>query len=293
MEVWTVECPQCGKYEIDGASAGWNLNQLPPALRGALSCATRQSSEFGRIIRIDDRNLSLIPEGHNNTSVSGNIDKLLRLIAARSRPGTPVVFNSETDFTLIDCLSSAEFDQYIGWTQTAELIYWTPVSQAVSGAPPQSAGMAASLSVAGWNRAQPAPRPGGIPGRVFVAMWFDPSMNEAFELGIARAVADCGFPFPLRIDQKEHNNQITDEIMSAIRDAEFVIADFTQHRGGVYYEAGFARALGRPVIHTCRDTDIGSIHFDTKLISHVVWRDPTDLRDKLVRRIKATIIPKA
>jgi len=50
-------------------------------------------------------------------------------------------------------------------------------------------------------------------------MWFDPSMNEVFELGISRAVMDCGFPPPIRIDRKEHNNQITDEIIAAIRDA--------------------------------------------------------------------------
>jgi nucleoside 2-deoxyribosyltransferase len=106
-------------------------------------------------------------------------------------------------------------------------------------------------------------------------------------------VTDCGFPAPLRIDRKEHNNQITDEIIAAIRDAEFVVADFTGNRGGVYYEAGFARGLGRPVIHCCRDSDFGERHFDTKLINHVKWSDATDLREKLKSRIKSTIIPKA
>src|ERR1017187_8742173 len=89
----------------------------------------------------------------------------------------------------------------------------------------------------GWKRVQPLPRPGGIAGRCFVAMWFADEMDEAFELGISRAVTDCGFPAPTRIDRKEHNNQITDEIMAAIRDAEFVVADFSGNRGGVYYEA--------------------------------------------------------
>jgi nucleoside 2-deoxyribosyltransferase len=97
----------------------------------------------------------------------------------------------------------------------------------------------------------------------------------------------------VRIDRKEHNNQITDEIIAAIRDAEFVIADFTGNRGGVYYEAGFARGLGRPVIHCCRDTDFDDRHFDTKLINHIKWSDPADLREKLANRIKATVIPKA
>ena len=109
-------------------------------------------------------------------------------------------------------------------------------------------------------------------------MWFDASMNDAFELGISKAVVDCGLPAPIRIDQKEHNNQITDEIMAEIRDAEFVIADFSGKSVGVYYEAGFARGLGRPVIHCCRDSDFDERHFDTKLINHINWSDATDLR---------------
>lgn len=124
-------------------------------------------------------------------------------------------------------------------------------------------------------------------------MWFDPSMNEAFEIGTSKAVTDCGFPAPVRIDRKEHNNQITGEIIAAIRDAEFVIADFTANRGGVYYEAGFARGVGRPVIHCCRDADFDDRDFDTRLINHIKWSDPADLREKLANRIKATIIPKA
>jgi hypothetical protein len=131
-------------------------------------------------------------------------------------------------------------------------------------------------------------------GHLFVAMWFDPSMDEAYELGIFPAIeTDCA-PFKaIRIDRKEHNNQITDEIMAGIRGAEFMVADFTEHRGGVYYEAGFARGLGREVIYCCREDHFKDRHFDTSVINHIVWTDPADLRKKLADRIKATILPKA
>jgi nucleoside 2-deoxyribosyltransferase len=124
-------------------------------------------------------------------------------------------------------------------------------------------------------------------------MWFDNSMDEAFELGISRAVTDCGFPTPIRIDRKEHNNQITDEIMAAIRDAEFVVADFSGNRGGVYYEGGYARGLGRPVVYCCRESDFNDRHFDTRLINHIKWSDVAHYREKLANRIKATIVPTA
>jgi nucleoside 2-deoxyribosyltransferase len=124
-------------------------------------------------------------------------------------------------------------------------------------------------------------------------MWFDPSMTEAYSLGIEPAIEqDCGLR-AIRIDRVEHNNQITDEIMAGIRGAQFMVADFTKHRNGVYYEAGFARGLGRDVIYCCREDSFKERHFDTSVINHIVWSDPADLRRKLVNRIQATILPKA
>ena len=68
-----------------------------------------------------------------------------------------------------------------------------------------------------------------------------------------------------------------------------LIADFSGHRQGVYFEAGLAMGLGIPVIFTCRDTDIDIAHFDTRQYNHVTWYDPADLCSKLEIRISATI----
>ena len=56
--------------------------------------------------------------------------------------------------------------------------------------------------------------------QVFVAMWFDDSMSEAFENGIEPAILEAGY-VPLRIDQKEHVNKIDDEIISELRRSRF------------------------------------------------------------------------
>ena len=282
-------CPLCGKYSIRGRLAMGLSSTWPLEVRKALSCAARQAYESGQSLEINETNAGEYVESHAHTRISDNIDRLLLHIAERSkRPGDFATFDRKTDFTLIDCYSLAEFDQYLKWIKEAGLVIWQPSGRVVGGTEIEG-----SLTVEGWKRVQPLSQPGGIPGRCFVAMWFDPSMQSVFELGISKAVTDCGFPVPIRIDKKEHNNQITDEIMAAIRDAEFVIADFTGNRGGVYYEAGFARGLGRPVIHCCKDTHFKNRHFDTRLINHIKWSDAADLREKLANRIKATIIPKA
>ncbi|MFZ5616349.1 MAG: hypothetical protein ACOZAA_03385 [Pseudomonadota bacterium] len=128
--------------------------------------------------------------------------------------------------------------------------------------------------------------------QAFVAMWFSKSMDGAYDGGIDPAIRDAGY-VPMKIDKKEHNNKIDDEIIAEIRRSRFLVADFTQGedgaRGGVYYEAGFAHGLNIPVIFSCRDNSIGKVHFDTQQYNHITWETPADLRSKLARRISATI----
>jgi len=100
--------------------------------------------------------------------------------------------------------------------------------------------------------------------------------------------ADCHLD-PCRLDREEHNDRIDDRIMLEIRRAQFTVADVTRQRPGVYFEAGFAIGLGRPVIWTCREDDLENVHFDTRQYNHVVWSSPADLREKLATRVRATI----
>ena len=60
---------------------------------------------------------------------------------------------------------------------------------------------------------------------------------------------------PIRVDRIVHNDKICDRILAESRLAQFVIADFTGQRSSVYFEAGFAIALGRPVIWTCHERE--------------------------------------
>jgi hypothetical protein len=160
----------------------------------------------------------------------------------------------------------------------------------------------ARLTSAGWDFLEGLNRSGSDSNQVFVAMWFATDMSEAYEEGLAPAIRDAGY-VPTRIDRKEHNNKIDDEIIAEIRLSKFLVADFTSGsvtenghhvhvpRGGVYYEAGFARGLGMDVVSCIREDQIGQVHFDTRQISHVLWRTPEELRERLYNRIVATIGP--
>lgn len=125
--------------------------------------------------------------------------------------------------------------------------------------------------------------------QAFVAMWFSPEMEDVFVGGIVPAVEHDGTKC-VRIDLKEHNNKICDEIILEIRRSHYLVADFTGNRGGVYFEARFAQGLGLPVIWTVREDYLEQVHFDTRQYNHLVYRSKDDLRQKLTNRIKATIV---
>jgi nucleoside 2-deoxyribosyltransferase len=91
------------------------------------------------------------------------------------------------------------------------------------------------------------------------------------------------------LDLVEHNEKICDRIIAEIRTCQFLVADVTLQRPGVYFEAGFAMGLGRPVIWTCRKDDLVDVHFDTRQYNHIDWKDSGGLRMRLADRIKATI----
>ena len=98
------------------------------------------------------------------------------------------------------------------------------------------------------------------------------------------------------------NDDITDAIIAEIKECRFVVADLSGYRGGVYYEAGYAKGLGKPVIFTCRrdwfdgETDGQGtrikerVHFDINHMNIIVWETPEELKKKLINRIRSTIL---
>jgi hypothetical protein len=124
----------------------------------------------------------------------------------------------------------------------------------------------------------------------FCAMWFADELKPLWTQGIEPAIKAAGYD-PKRIDQHEHVNRIDDEIVAMIRRSRFVVADFTGHRGGVYFEAGYALALGLRVIWLCREDALADVHFDTRQYNFLVWKagQYADIAKRLQNRIEATL----
>ena len=190
-------------------------------------------------------------------------ERLLRFLAQQtpslgSAVGFPTIDHGSARLLNLDITSIPGFD--IGWHALAisesvgfpELNYllnylgsveWIAIARA-------NYRVDCTVTVDGYRRiAEQEVNPSS--DKVFVAMWFNPSMEAAREIGIKPAILNTGYT-PLLIDEKTDVDKIDDEIIGEIRRSRFLVADFTYGdngiRGGVYYEAGFALGLGLEVI---------------------------------------------
>lgn len=229
----------------------------------------------GAVVGVDDI-LSAFPK-----TVSERLDRALKNLDHLSKyPGEKLKLLAEKDYSVLFAENQDAFDFFIkalmntGWIEGTNAIGFSLIS----------------LTVLGWNRIAELERQkaGKDSKQAFVAMWFDNSLERAWTDGFEKAIKDAGYE-PMRVDLIQHNEKICDIIIAKIRKSRFMVADFTGHRGGVYYEAGFAKGLGIEVIWTCREDFIDKSHFDTRQYNHIVWKDEKDLYEKLLRRIEATI----
>ena len=147
-------------------------------------------------------------------------------------------------------------------------------------------GCSCVLTIQGWEEVEKSRPVTSAQG--FVAMWFDSEMRPIYDAGFDPAITSAGYK-PFRVDQREHNEKVDDLIIASIKESRFVVADFTGHRGGVYFEAGFAMGLGLPVIWSCREDAIENLHFDIRQYNCVRWTTAAGLKENLNNRIRATI----
>jgi hypothetical protein len=103
---------------------------------------------------------------------------------------------------------------------------------------------------------------------VFVVMPFSPVWNDAYELGIKPACEAAGAECA-RVDEQIFLETILDRIYAQIERADLIIAEMTGRNPNVYYEAGFAHGLAKPVILLTNSAE--DIPFDLRQYPRRSW----------------------
>lgn len=121
--------------------------------------------------------------------------------------------------------------------------------------------------------------------KALVAMQFGDETIPLRE-AIRKGIEDAGY-LAVFIDEVEHNEFITPELLKHIRDSRFVVVDLTHQNKGAYFEEGYAMGLGKPVIQLCKKET--QLHFDIAQKNTIIWMSEDDIPERLTNRIKATI----
>jgi nucleoside 2-deoxyribosyltransferase len=276
----TIDCPRCGPFTLTDKAIAMLQDKEPNVW---LSAWIREKKEYGKAPpMIDSYSLRDIPSYLPSYSPSQKQLILLRRIERKTEyPGYGVDLISEFDFTL-------------AWAQREEeLIYIVNAltQRGLLDRRDKENGdliITVTISPDGWDYLDLQTVNPSFSDQVFIAMSFSRELSEIYRNGIKPAVERAGYK-PYRVDIEPHADRIDAKIITEIKNSLFMIADVTEQKQGVYFEAGFALGIRRPVIWCVREDELAKVHFDTRQYNHVVWKDENDLKDNLYYFISAII----
>lgn len=117
----------------------------------------------------------------------------------------------------------------------------------------------------------------------FVLMPFSEAFDDVYQIGIKEA-CERGGAYCERVDEQIFEGSMLQRIYNQIAKADIIIADMTGKNANVFYEAGYAHALGKVTILLTQDA--ADIPFDLKHFPHIVYGSKvSDLREMLQKRV--------
>ncbi|MFC2038989.1 hypothetical protein ACFLUG_04390 [Chloroflexota bacterium] len=292
MDASRYDCPQCGNFTFSDYT---RFVQGFEDSKPLISAWIRRQNTNGTtpIVAQGDNDgtwfRTLRSMGFPQT-VNEKLDGLLLGYANVAKDDYAKIIKSGQYLALISEIAGKNYGEIKGINQLlVELEYLASTS-------PANLNEHMRITAKGWQRIADLQQPSSSSDLVFIAMWFDPSL-DGYRESVKAAVTECGFE-PIFIDAVEFNGFIMDEVIKFIRQARFMIADLTCSpenddmqnryvtggvRGGVYWEAGMAYGLSKSVIQTCKDEDFSKrrVHFDLNQYQTMSWKQDelsTDIR---------------
>ena len=124
------------------------------------------------------------------------------------------------------------------------------------------------------------------PRNVFTIMSFKKAFRDVF----ASCKEVCReFEFEAeRTDESTSLERIVPRIEEGIRKSAFVIVDLSELSPNIFYEMGYARALGKEVIVTAKNGT--QLPFDVGDIPTIFWEDQEDLKEGLRKRVGGLVV---
>jgi nucleoside 2-deoxyribosyltransferase len=115
-------------------------------------------------------------------------------------------------------------------------------------------------------------------------MPFSKELEDVYIYGIRKSVNTIRFKC-LRADELEFTGSIIDEIIDNVKRCRAVVAEISDENPNVFYEVGWAHALGKPTILVARGA--ADLPFDVRHINTITYQSIHELEERLTARLRA------
>ena len=271
----TINCARCHRFTITRTAGNIaKRRDLGPKL----SAWVRNRNEQGADIpEINSNSLDDIGEGLPDYSPREKQIILLQNLERKSRyPGDAVQVIPEFDIPLAWASAKEEFLYYLDSLIERNLVRRTDEKTRTL----DDISVSVAITADGWDYLEEFSRRIEERSQAFVAMSFSDDMRSVWQNAIKPAIKDAGYK-PYRVGAEPHIDRIDVKIIAEINNSRFVVADVTQQKHGVYFEAGYALGIGLPVIWCVRKEDLKNVHFDTRQYNHILWKNEEGLKGQL------------
>jgi hypothetical protein len=102
----------------------------------------------------------------------------------------------------------------------------------------------------------------------FVLMPFESSYDDVYQLAIQAACEEAG-AYAERVDKQIFSGNILERVFNQIAKADLIVADMSERNPNVFYEVGYAHALGKTAILLTKRAE--DIPFDLQQYPHIVY----------------------
>jgi len=188
---------------------------------------------------------------------------------------TPAIGGPKLRFDLLDLVTNNRTSSY-----QSKQDFFDAIDEAIGALKNQSISVARSSPDSGNSRSSM------IRGFVFIAMPMspeDPSLVDVHD-----AIKEVAEQLDLRaerIDDPPTNESISLRIIKLLETAQFVVADLTDAKPNVYFEAGYAAALDKTPIYIAREGT--KPEFDVQDYPVIFFKNIAELKKRLNDRLKA------
>jgi len=273
-------CIRCGEFILTAAAASTleDLLKERPTGRTLLSYTIRKM-QGDEPPTLDNQIIKTVLENPRLPSLKEQQNNLVLYLGNQRCPGELVEEESGELIAVVGSINYSGLNFIIDHLKQSDLLTTAKNS---------SEQRIMSLTMKGWERYDEIQRGNIDSKKAFMAMPFNnPTLDEVYK-HFKLAITQTGFDL-LRIDERPKAGLIDDRLRVEITTSRFLIAELTDENHGVYWEAGFAEGLGRPVIYTCEKTYFEKVktHFDTNHHLTVIWEE--NKIDEALEKLKATV----